>query len=91
MQETPVRFLSREDTLQKDRLPTPVFLDSPGGSEGKDSACNVRDLGSTPGLGRSPGGAHGNPLQCSCLENPHGQRSLVGYSLWRHKESDTTE
>ena len=35
-----------------------------------------------PGLGRSPGGRHGNPLQCSCLEHPHGQRSLVGYSPW---------
>ena len=34
-----------------------------------------------PGLGRSPGGRHGNPLQCSCLENPHGQRNLVGYVL----------
>ena len=33
---------------------------------------------SVPGLGRSPGGGHGNPLQYSCLENPHGQRSLVG-------------
>ena len=37
---------------------------------GKESPCNVRDLGSIPGLGRSPGGRHGNPLQCSCLENP---------------------
>ena len=44
-----------------------------------------------PELGRSPGGGHGNPLQCSCLENPHGQRSLAGYRLWGHKESDTTE
>ena len=34
-----------------------------------------------PGLGRPPGGGHGNPLQYSCLENPHGQRSLVGYKL----------
>ena len=34
-----------------------------------------RDLGLIPGLGRSPGGGHGNPLQCSCLENPHGQRA----------------
>ena len=40
------------------------------------------DLGSVSGLGRFPGGGHGNPLQCSCLENPHGQRSLVGYSPW---------
>ena len=41
--------------------------------------------------GRSPGGEHGNPLKYSCLENPHGQRSLAGYSPWGHKESDTTE
>ena len=38
------------------------------------------DVGSIPRLGRSPGGGHGNPLQYSCLENPNGQRSLVGYS-----------
>jgi len=49
------------------------------------------DLGSIPELGRSPGGGHGNPFQCSFLENPHGQRSLVGYSPWGHKESDVTE
>jgi len=42
-------------------------------------------------LGRSPGGGHGSPLQYSCLENPHGQRSLVGCSPWGRKESDTTE
>ena len=47
--------------------------------------------GSIPGLGRSPGEVHGNPLQYSCLENPHGQRSLAGYSPWGHKESDMTE
>jgi len=52
---------------------------------------NVGDLGSIPGLGRSPGGGHGNPLQYSCLENSHGQRSLVGYSSWGRKELDTTE
>ena len=63
----------------------------PGGSEGKESACNVGDLGSISGLGRSPGAGHGNPLQYSCLENPHGQRSLLGYSPWGCKESDTTE
>ena len=44
----------------------------------------TRDTGSKPGLGRSPGEGHGNPLQYSCLENPHGQRSLVGYSPWGH-------
>ena len=42
-------------------------------------------------LGRSPGGGHGNPLQYSCLENPHRQRSLAGYNPWSHKEQDTTE
>ena len=52
----------------------------PGGSDGKESAGNVGDLGSVPGLGRSRGGGRGNPLQYSCLENPHGQRSLAGYS-----------
>ena len=45
----------------------------PGGSDGKESACNAEDLGSISGLGRSPGGGQGNPLQYSFLENPHGQ------------------
>ena len=70
---------------------TPVFLGFPGHSDGKESACSVGDLSLIPGLGRSPGGGQGNPLQYSCLENPHGQRSLVGYSPWGHRESDTTE
>ena len=48
-------------------------------------------IGSIPGLGRSPGGGHGNPLKYSCLGNPHGQRSLVRYSPWGHKELETTE
>ena len=51
---------------------------------------DIRDVGSIPGLGRSPGG-HGSPLQYSCLENPHGQRSLAGNSPRGHKELDTTE
>ena len=55
------------------------------------NAGDKRDGGLIPGSGRSPGGARGNPLQYSYLENPHGQRSLVGYSTWGHKESDTTE
>ena len=62
----------------------------PGGSDSKESTCNEGDLGSIPGLGRSPGGGHGNPLQSSCLENPHGQRSLVGYSARGSKELDMT-
>ena len=51
---------------------------------GQESSCNAvatGDMGSIPELGRSPGGGHSNPLQYSCLENPHGQKSLVGYSL----------
>ena len=44
----------------------------PGGSDGKESACNEGDLGLIPGLGRSPGEGKGNPLQYSCLENPMG-------------------
>ena len=91
MQETLVRFLGQEIPGGRDRLPTPVFLGFPSGSDGKESAYYVRDLGSIPGLGRSPRGGHGNPLQYSCLENPHGQRSLVGYSPWGRKESDMTE
>ena len=46
------------------------------GSGGKESACNVGDLGSIPGLGRSPGEVNGNPLQDSCLENPMDRGAL---------------
>ena len=45
----------------------------PGGSVGKESTCDAGDAGLIPGLGRSPGGGHGYPLQYSYLENPHGQ------------------
>ena len=55
-----------------------------GGINGKEPACqsrlDVRDMASIPGLGRSPGGGHSNPFQYSRLENPHGQKSLVGFS-----------
>ena len=63
----------------------------PGGSDGKESACNSGDPGLNPRLGRSPGGRHGNPLHYSCLENPHGQMCLAGYSPRGWKELDTTE
>ena len=59
-------------------------MDFPGSSGGKESACNARDPGSIPRLGRSPGEVNGNPLQHSCLEN------LIDIPL-SHKESDTTE
>ena len=55
------------------------------------NAGDIREVDSIPVSGRSPREVHSNPLQYSCLENPHGQRSLAGYSPWGHKESDTTE
>ena len=54
---------------RRDRLPTPVFLGFPCGWAGKEAACNAGDLGSIPGLARSPGEGNSNPLQYSCLEN----------------------
>ena len=63
----------------------------PGISTSKESAGNVGDLGWIPGLGRAPGGAHGNSLLYSCLENPHGKRTLVGYNPWGCKESVTND
>ena len=63
----------------------------PDNSVGKESVCKEGDPGSIPGLGRSPGAGNDNPLQFYCLENPHGQRSLAGYSPWGHKELDMTE
>ena len=55
------------------------------------NAEDVKDADSVPGSGRAPGGGHGNPLQYSWLENPHGQKRLGGYSSWGRKESDMTE
>ena len=66
------------------------FWGFPGGSDGKESACSVGDLGLIPGLRRSPGEGNDNPL----LFLPgkfHGQRTLADYSPQGHKESDTTE
>ena len=54
-------------------------------------AGDTGDAGSIRGSGRSPGGGNGNPLQSSCLENPHGQRSLAGFSPPGCKELDVTE
>ena len=62
----------------------------PGGSDGKVSTCNAGDLGSIPESRRSPGEGNGNPLQCSCLENPM-DRGAWWASPWGHKKSDTTE
>ena len=62
----------------------------PGGSEGRASVYNVGDLGSIPGLGRSPEEGNGNPLQDYCLEDPIDRGAWLGYSPWGHKELDTT-
>ena len=59
---------------------TLTYMGLPQWLNSKESACNAGDLGLIPGLGRSPEEGHGNPLQYSCLENPHGQRRLEGYS-----------
>ena len=66
------------------RIPTAVILGFPVSSVGNESARNVGDQGSIPGLG-------GFPLQYSSLENPHGQRSWAGYSPRGHTESDMTK
>ena len=65
-----------------------IHMGFPGGSDGKESACNVGDLGSISGLGRPPGGGNGNPLQCSCLENPM-DRGAWWAAVHGCKESDT--
>ena len=55
------------------------------------NAGDLRGTGPIPGSGRSSGEGNGNPPQYSCLENPHGQRSLAGYSPWGRKELDMTK
>ena len=63
----------------------------PGGSNGKESACNAGDLSLTPGLGRSPGGGHGNPLQYSCLGNCMDIETWQAVVHGAFKESEMTE
>ena len=65
-----------------------------GWLSGKESSCNVgaaRDMGSISGLGKSPGDPHDNPTLVFLPGESLGQRSLVGYNLWGHRESDMTE
>ena len=66
----PSKRMSTEPQNGSCRIQLSLPESFPDSSDGKESAGNVRDLGSIPGLGRSPGGRHGNPLQYSCLENP---------------------
>ena len=75
-------------TLGTTTAPTWAF---PGGSHGKESACNAGDLGSVPGSGTCPGGGYGNSLQYSCLENPMDPGACQTTNCGGHKELDTTE
>ena len=71
-----------------------TWQDFSGGSDGKESSCNVEDLGLIPGLGRSPRDGNGNPLQYSGLENSMDRgvwRATIHGVAWGHKELDTTE
>ena len=70
MQSTSWKTLGWKKHKLESRLPGEISITFPGGSEVKASASNAGDLGSIPGLGRSPGEGNGNPLQYSCLENP---------------------
>ena len=86
MQEIRFDFWVGKILWRRDRLPTPVFLGFPCDSAGKESTCNVGDLGSTPGLGRYPEEGKGYPLQYSGLEN-----SMNCIVHWGCKELDMTE
>ena len=76
---------------RRDRISTPVLLGFSGGSDGKQFSSTEGDLGLIPGLVRSPGGGHGNPLQYSCLENPVDGGDWWATSPLGRKESDMTE
>ena len=85
MLETWVPSLGWEDPLEEGLATRSSILGLPGGSDGKESACNAGDPGSTLGSGRFPGGGgHGNPLKYSCPENPM-DRSLAGLPTWGHQ------
>ena len=84
-QETWIQFLGWEEPLKKEMASTPVFLGFLFGSAGKESSCKVGDLGSIPGLGRSPGEERGYPIQYSGLEN------FMDCIVHGVAESDSTE
>ena len=78
-----VRFKSNSESVN--------YYVFPGGSDGKESACNTGDLSSIPGWVRTPGEGNGNPLQYFCLENSMDRGAWPGYGPWGLKESDMTE
>ena len=78
-------FLMEHCDDRKGAFPDAAVVKNPPASTGDI------DVGSIPGSGRSLGGGNGNPLQCSCLDNPMGRGALEGYSPWGHTELDTTK
>ena len=86
MQEIPVRFLGQEDPLEKGLATHSSMLGLPWWLSWKETACNAGDLGSIPGMGRSPGEENGYPLQSSDLEN-----SMDCIEFHGLKELETTE
>ena len=87
MQETLVRLLGQEDPLEKRSATHSSILGLPWWLRWQTTHLHC----GRPGLERSFGEGHGKPLQYSYLENPHGQRSLAGYSPWGRTELDMTE
>ena len=77
----------RYDITRRKNTPSQKESGFPGGSDGKESACNAGDSGS----GTSLGEGNGNPLQYSCLENPMDRGATEGCSSWGREEKDTTE
>ena len=75
VQETQVQSLGCGNPLDLEMTMHSIILSFPGGSDGKESACNAEDPGSIPGLGRSPGEENGSPFQYSCLENSMDRRT----------------
>ena len=93
IEETRIQSLGWEDPPEKEMQLTSVFLGFPGGTSSKESACQcrrLRDRGSIPGSGRSPGGGHGNPLQYSCQDNPM-DRGAWWTTVHGGAKSDMTE
>ena len=86
MQESEGDFLNRPQLPKSWSSQIALVVKNPSANAGE-----ARDTVSIPGSGRSPGEGNDYPLQCSCLGNPVEQRSLVGYSPWGCKESDTTK
>ena len=78
----------RKISWRRDRLSIPVFLGFPGGSVGKESACSGRRSGFDPWVGKITSSRKWQPTPVFLPGEFHGQRSLTGYSLWGHKESD---